>query len=132
MKYPLYVWHGDAGFRCRFPDFPEADAVGGSLEELVRNAQEMVERIYDGSEQLIPAPTCDTSELKTLEMDDGQGIWMFVDINLSRVTSRAVSFEFSLLDGLLQQVDAAARERNLTRSAFITQSITHELMKRQS
>jgi hypothetical protein len=97
------------------------------LGELKRNAQEMVELMYDRSEQLIPAPTCSTSELRGLDVDDGEGIWMFIDINLTRVTSKAVSVQFSLLESLLQRVDAAAKERHMTRSAFIALAAVHEL-----
>ena len=101
---------GTAGFRASFPDLPRAVASGHSFDKLRRNAQEVVELMYDRSEQLIPAPTCSTSELQSLDMDDGQGIWMFVEINLTRVTSKAVSVQFSLPESLLQRVDAAAKE----------------------
>jgi predicted RNase H-like HicB family nuclease len=131
MQYPLYVHrNGDTGFRASFPDFPSADASGDSFDELTHNAQEAVELMYARSEQLIPAPTCNTSELHALEMDDGQGIWVFVDINLARVTSRAVGLQLSLLESLLQQVDAAAKERHMTRSAFIALAAVHELENR--
>ena len=80
MQYPLYVHRDTAtAFRASFPDFPGADVAGNSLEELKHNAQNIVELKYDGSEQLIPTPTCDTSELRRLEMDDGEGIWLFLD-----------------------------------------------------
>jgi predicted RNase H-like HicB family nuclease len=131
MQYPLYVHRdGGTGFRASFPDFPRAEASGDSFGELKRNAQEVVELMYDHSEQLIPAPTCSTSELHTLDMDDGQGIWMFIEINLARLTSKAVSVQFSLLESLLQRVDAAAKERHMTRSTFMTQAVVHELEDR--
>jgi predicted RNase H-like HicB family nuclease len=131
MQYPLYVHRDcDTGFRASFPDFPGADASGDSFDELTHNAQEAVEVMYDRSEQLIPAPTCNTSELHALEMDDGEGIWVFVDINLTRVTSKAVGLQLSLLESLLHQVDATAKERHMTRSAFVTLAVVHELEKR--
>jgi predicted RNase H-like HicB family nuclease len=128
MQYPLYVRRdADTGFRASFPDLPRAEARGDSFGALKRNAQEVVELMYDRSEQLIPAPTCSTSELHALDMDDGEGIWMFIDINLARVTSKAVGIQFSLLKSLLQRVDLAAKERHMTRSAFITLAAVHEL-----
>ncbi|WP_211612520.1 type II toxin-antitoxin system HicB family antitoxin [Paraburkholderia haematera] len=131
MQYPLYVHRdGDTGFRASFPDFPRAAARGRSFDEVKRNAQEVVELMYDRSEQLIPAPTCSTSELQSLDMDDGRGIWMFIEINLARVTSKAVSVQFSLPGSLLQRVDAAAKERHLTRSMFIALAAVHELENR--
>jgi predicted RNase H-like HicB family nuclease len=131
MQYPIYVRRdGDIGFRASFPDLPRAEARGNSLPELTLNAQEVVELMYDRSEQLIPAPTSSTAELHALDMDDGEGVWMFVDINLARVTSKAVGVQISLLESLLQRVDVAAKERHMTRSAFITLAAVHEIEKR--
>ncbi|MGN8106526.1 type II toxin-antitoxin system HicB family antitoxin [Paraburkholderia sp. 22098] len=128
MQYPFYVNRDDdTVFRASFPDLPRAVAHGHSFDELKRNAQEVVELMYDRSEQLIPAPTCSTAELQSLEMDDGQGIWMFIEINLTRVTSKAVSVQFSLPESLLHRVDAAAKVRRSTRSMFFTQAAVHEL-----
>ncbi|SAK99817.1 type II toxin-antitoxin system HicB family antitoxin [Caballeronia ptereochthonis] len=128
MQYPLYVRRdADSGFRASFPDLPRAVTRGHSFDELKRNAQEVVELMYDRSEQLIPAPTSNTSELQSLDLDDGQGIWTFIEINLTRVTSKAVSVQFSLPESLLQRVDAATKERHSTRTAFFTLAALHEL-----
>lgn len=128
MQYPLYV-HGDSrnGFRASFADLPLACARGATLDELRSNAQGAVELKYDRSEQLIPAPTGSMSELQSLEMDDGHGIWMYVEINLGRVTSQAVSVAFSLPESLLRQVDACAKRRHLTRSAFFALAAAREV-----
>ncbi|BCZ84010.1 CopG family transcriptional regulator [Paraburkholderia terrae] len=131
MQYPVYVCRdGDAGFRASFPDFPRAEAQGKSFGELKRNAQKVVELMYDQSEQLIPAPTNSTSELHELDMDDGEGLWMFIDINLARVTSKAVGVQISLLEDVLRQIDGDAKERHMTRSAYITLAAMHELRSR--
>lgn len=98
------------------------------MDELKSDAQRAVELAYARSGQLIPAPTCSTSELHLLDSDDGEGVWMSVEINLARVTSQAVGI--SLLESLLQQVDLAARERHITRSALITVAVVHELASR--
>lgn len=86
--------------------------------------------MYNGSEQRSPAPTCDTSELRKLEMDDGEGIWLFVDVNMSRVTSKVVGPRTSLREAVLGQVDSAARQRHLTRAAFFTLAALNELETR--
>jgi predicted RNase H-like HicB family nuclease len=131
MQYPLYVHRdGETGFRASFPNFPRAVAQGNSMDELKSDAQRAVELAYARSGQLIPAPTCSTSELHLLDSDDGEGVWMSVESNLARVTSQAVGIQFSLLESLLQQVDLAARERHITRSALITVAVVHELASR--
>lgn len=128
MQYPLYVRRDDVtSFRANFPDFPRAVAQGRSIDELKTNAKHAVELMYDRSEQLIPAPTHDASELRALDMDDGDGIWMFLDVNLERVTSQAVEIHFSLPDTLLKQIDLVARQRNMTRSSLITLAVVREL-----
>jgi predicted RNase H-like HicB family nuclease len=132
MQYPLYVHrNGNTGFRASFPDFPTADASGDSFSELTHNAQATVEAMYDRSEHLIPAPTCNTTELQALQMDDGNGIWVFVDIDLARVTSKSVSIEVHLLESLLQLVDARSKERCMTRSAFVTLALIDALKKQE-
>jgi predicted RNase H-like HicB family nuclease len=131
IQYPLYIHReGDTSFRANFPDSPLAVANGKSMDELTIDAKQAVELMYDRSEQLIPAPTCSASELHTHAMDDGDGIWMFVDINLARVTSQAIGIQVSLPDTLLQQVDLAARERHMTRSTLITLAVVNELAGR--
>jgi predicted RNase H-like HicB family nuclease len=131
MQYPLYVHRdGDVGFRASVPDFPVVFAHGKSMDELKIDAEQAVELMYDCSEQLMPAPTCSTSELHEQEIDDGEGTWIFVDINPARVTPQAVGVQFSLLESLLQQVDLAARERHITRSALITLAVLHEIASR--
>lgn len=128
MQYPVYICRDDDGaFRASFPDFPRAEAQGTSLDELKHNAQIVVELMYDRSEQLIPAPTASTSELHELDMDDGKGLWMFIDINLSRVTSKAVGVQISLLADVLRRIDIDARERHMTRSTWFMLAAMHEL-----
>jgi predicted RNase H-like HicB family nuclease len=128
MQYPLYV-DGDSrsGFHASFADLPLARAHGATLDELRSNAQCAVELEYDRSEQLIPAPTGSMSELQSLEMDDGHGIWMYVEINLVRDTSQSVSVAFSLPESVLRQVDACAKMRQLTRFAFFALAAAHEV-----
>ncbi|CAB3765082.1 type II toxin-antitoxin system HicB family antitoxin [Paraburkholderia solisilvae] len=131
MQYPFCVHRdGDTGFRASSPNFPRAVAHGNSMDGLKSDAQGAVELAYDRSEQLTPAPTCSTSESHVLDMDDGEGIWTFVDINRAPVTSQAVGIQFSLPESLLQQVDLAARGRHITRAALITLAVVHELASR--
>ncbi|MFM0290899.1 type II toxin-antitoxin system HicB family antitoxin [Paraburkholderia megapolitana] len=128
MQYPLYI-HRQAGggYRGHFPDLPDADVHADAFGELERNAQDVVQRMYHRSEQLIPAPTHDTSALQTLDMDDGKGLWLFVDIDLSRVVSRAVSIQLSMSRSVLRDVEATALAHRMTRSAFIALACLREM-----
>ena len=139
MQYPLYVVRengrdtsrdGATAFRAVFPDFPGAGAAGSSFEELERNAKQAVERIYAHSNELIPAPTGD-AQLRAFEARGDDGLWVYVDIDLTRMTSSAVGIKLSVPEALLKDVDAAAHERSMTRAAFMTLAAVHEL-ERQS
>ncbi|WP_234775462.1 type II toxin-antitoxin system HicB family antitoxin [Paraburkholderia tropica] len=128
MQYPLYVQRRDGrGYRGRFADFPWLEVDGETFGALTQDAARLVQRVYHRSEHVIPAPTIDTSKLKTLEMDDGQGLWMFVDVDLTAVQSHSVFVQVCLRKRLLQEIDLAAQKRHLSRSAYIALACVHEL-----
>lgn len=131
MKYPLYIRRdGATNFNASFPDFPRVFAQGNSIGEIKINAKRAVELMYDHSGQLISVPAYDVSELHALDMDDGEGIWVFLEVNLARATSQAIRIQVSLPDELLTQVDLTAREHKMTRSSLITQAVVGEVAAR--
>ena len=129
MQYPLYVNRTrSTGLHAHFPDFPGVDLIGQSIAEIKRNAPHVVEQAYDGSELPIAPPTRDT-ELRALETVGEDGIWMYVNIDLSRVTSTAVELQFTVSDSLLRCVDAAAQARQITRAEFFSLAAARELQR---
>ncbi|VWC91354.1 hypothetical protein BLA18112_03344 [Burkholderia lata] len=52
---------------------------------------------------------------------------MIFDIDLSKINSKAVRLNISLPERLVQQIDATARARKLTRSAFLALAAEHEM-----
>jgi hypothetical protein len=128
VHYPLYVQQHDGnGYRGRFADFPWLEVEAGTLHNLVLDAEHLVQRLYHQSERIIPAPTSDTSTLQALEMDDGEGLWIFVDIDLANVESHSAFVRLSLSKSLLHEIDQTARRQHLGRSAYIAQACVHEL-----
>lgn len=128
MHYPLYVQRRDgSGYRGTFADFPWLEMEGDTLDSLALDAERFVQRLYHRSECIIPAPTYDTSKLQALEMDDGDGLWMFVDIDLAAVQSHSVFIQLSLGKNLLEAIGQAARRQHMGRSAYIAQACVHEL-----
>ncbi|WP_353192124.1 type II toxin-antitoxin system HicB family antitoxin [Pandoraea pnomenusa] len=128
MKYPIYVWQeGDSAFGAAFPDLPGVHTAADTLDELERMAQEAVELMYEDSADAIPAPTYDIHKLHAHEVDDGNGCWMFVDIDLSKVSSKAVRLNISLPERLVHQIDAVAEKRHMSRSAFLALAAQREM-----
>ncbi|RDU96264.1 type II toxin-antitoxin system HicB family antitoxin [Trinickia dinghuensis] len=127
MLYPLYVHVGDAkhAHGVTFPDFPGCFAAADEWEDLPRAVQEAVESHFSDVDEIVPEPT----PLEQLAHDpqyDG-GVWMLFDIDLSRINSKAIRLNISLPERLVQQIDAAARERHMSRSAFLALAAEHEM-----
>lgn len=128
MHYPLYVQRRDGnGYRGTFADFPWLEMGGDTLDDLTLGAERLVQRMYHQSARIIPAPTSDTTKLQALEMDDGTGLWIFVDVDLADVQSHSVFVRLSVDKSLLQAIDQAARRLHMDRSAYIAQACVHEL-----
>ncbi|MCI3204609.1 MULTISPECIES: type II toxin-antitoxin system HicB family antitoxin [Pandoraea] len=129
MKYPIYVWQDEeSAFGGVFPDLPGVHTAADTLDDLERNAQEAVELMYGDGDYVIPSPTHDLRKLRENEVDDGNGSWMFVDIDLSKVSNRAIRLNISLPERLVHQIDAAAEKRHMSRSAFLALAAQHEMM----
>lgn len=75
----------------------------------------------------IPRPT--PLESLTASPEFEGGVWMLFDIDLSKLRSKAVRLNISLPERLLQQIDAAARQRRLSRSAFLALAAEHEMAR---
>lgn len=127
MLYPLYVHVGDAkhAHGVTFPDFPGCFAAADNWEELPAAVQEAVEAHFEGEENPVPAPSA-LEQLAANPEYEG-GVWMLFDIDLSKINSKAVRLNISLPERLVQQIDAAARARKLSRSAFLALAAEHEM-----
>ncbi len=126
MLYPIYV-HKDEGsaYGATFPDFPGCFAAADDLQGLPRAAQEAAEAHFGGDDDPIPAATA--PEVWANDPDYSGGYWMLVDIDLARVRAKAVRLNISLNEALVQRIDAAAKARGQTRSAFLATAAEHEM-----
>lgn len=74
-----------------------------------------------------PAP--DTEKLYANEVKDDEGFWLFVDIDLSKVSSKAVRLNISLPEQLVARIDSTASRLHMSRSAFLALAAQHEMAK---
>ncbi|HEM7889437.1 type II toxin-antitoxin system HicB family antitoxin [Burkholderia cepacia] len=127
MLYPLYIHVGDAkhAHGVTFPDFPGCFAAADTWEELPAAVQEAVEAHFYDEDGLVPSPSALESLTGNPEYEGG--VWMLFDIDLSKINSKAVRFNVSMPERLLQQIDAAAGARKLSRSAFLALAAEHEM-----
>ena len=101
-------------FRDVLPGRPLAlscvNTSGATLEELKRTAQEPVELMYEDGDQDVPAPTHHINSLCRMFSKDDSGFWLFVDIDLTRIGSKAVRLNISVPDRLVLQINAAVSD----------------------
>lgn len=90
MLYAVYVHLGDEKYAhgVTMPDFPGCFSAADSWDELPEKIQEAVELYFEGEDVEIPKPT----PLETLAQQPAyeDGVWMMVDIDLSRIRPKAM------------------------------------------
>ncbi|MGC3875333.1 type II toxin-antitoxin system HicB family antitoxin [Halomonas sp. GXIMD04776] len=126
MLYPVYVHKdADSAYGVTFPDFPGCFSAADELADLPRMVQEAVEVYFEGEEMAIPAPSA-PEDWQDDERFQG-GYWMLLDLDLSRISTRAVRVNVSLPECLVARIDEAAEARHLSRSAFLALAAQHEI-----
>jgi predicted RNase H-like HicB family nuclease len=128
MRYYIAVVHKDedSAFGVHFPDLPGCISAADTLDEVVPKATEALALFAEDT------PLPEPRSLDALRKDknvaahlaDGGMLVAVPHIeNDARVERASITMEA----GLLRAVDAAAKARNLTRSAFLAQAARHEI-----
>lgn len=123
MPYPVYIYTGDdkTAHGMVFPDFPGCYSAADDWQDIPRMAQEAIECHMAGENPPLPRP----SDLQDLahhaDYQDG-GIWMLVEIDVSRVDPSPRRVNISLPRNLLAEIDAYAASHGCTRSGFLAEA----------
>jgi predicted RNase H-like HicB family nuclease len=126
MLYPIYVHKDrDSAYGASFPDFPGCFAGSDTLQNLPSAAQEAVEAHFHGEIETIPGPS--SPEAWKGHEDFDNGFWMLVDIDLSKVNTKAIRLNISLPENLVHRIDAVAKAQHLSRSAFLAKAAEREM-----
>lgn len=127
MLYPVYVHQEkDSAFGAIIPDLPGVHSAADDPEALPRLIQEAVELMYDGETRAPSRASTVIAHRNDPRYQDG--FWMLVDIDLSKVNTRAVRLNISLPEHLVGKIDNAAAARRMSRSAFLAMAAEHELL----
>ena len=130
MLYPVYVHAGDAGHAhgVVFPDFPGCFSAADDWSDLPAAVQEAVEAHYSGEPDAVPPPTA-LEKLVGNPAYEG-GVWMLVDLDLSRIDTRPVRLNVSLPANLVSQIDAWAQAHHMSRSGFLASAAAQAMSRR--
>lgn len=131
-RYVAFVHKdADSSYGVSFPDFPGCIAAEDTLEAALGSAADALAFHVRGMEadgDPIPSPrTADE-----IEADDDLAEWRqgaaLAYVPLLRDLGSTTRINVSLDYGLLNAIDAEARQRKQTRSAFIASAVRKELM----
>ena len=127
MLYPIYVHkEDDSAYGALFPDIPGCFTAADDIQALPRAAQDAFEAHFGLDDDPIPAASAPDTWTEHPDYQNG-GFWLLVDIDLARVRSRAMRLNISLPESLVQRIDATARQRGQSRSAFLAIAAEHEM-----
>lgn len=131
MRYVALVHKDkDSSYGVSFPDFPGCISAGETVDEAVTNAVEALAFHVQGLEadgDAIPSPR--SIEViksdKSLRAVLSDATFAYVPLVQDRGTARRINV--SLDPGLIEAIDEAAKDRGMTRSAFLSSAARREL-----
>lgn len=128
MQYYIAVVHKDdaSAFGVHFPDVPGCFSASDEMDDLIPNAVEALSLFAE--DQALPPPR-GIDELRRdpgIAADLAAGAFL-VAIPLIENETRVVRANITLEQGMLKAIDRAAKQRKLTRSAFLAQAARHEI-----
>ncbi|MET0256511.1 MAG: type II toxin-antitoxin system HicB family antitoxin [Luteibacter sp.] len=125
MRYPIAIETGDntTAYGVVVPDLPGCFSAGDTLDEAVANAEEAIllylEDAIEGG--TIPPKASLLAELRS--RPDFQGwTWALANVDLSKLSTKAVRVNITVPDRLLSAIDAYAERHGETRSGFLTRA----------
>lgn len=130
MRYVSFIHRDEAGYGVSFPDFPGCVSAGDTVNDAVLQGSEAlafhVEGLVEDGEP-IPAPRSIDDIKADPDLDEWRrgADFVLIPLLLDRGSSRRVNI--SLDRGLLEAIDDEARQRRMTRSAFLATAARHEI-----
>lgn len=122
MIYPAYVHLGDEqhAHGVTLPDFDGCFSAADNYDDIPRSIQEALELHFEGENLEIPTP----SNIDRLEASGEYtgGVWMLVDVDVSRLSSKPQRLNVSLPSHVVKRMDEYAAKHHMTRSALIVKA----------
>ncbi|MFN0192311.1 MAG: type II toxin-antitoxin system HicB family antitoxin [Aestuariivirga sp.] len=128
MTYYIGLVHkdSDSAFGVQFPDLPGCFSAADSMDDLVGNASEALSLWAEDT----ALPAARSIEQIVADRDIAAELAagaFLISVPFMENDTRVVSANISLERGVLKAIDAAAKRRKLTRSAFLAQAARREI-----
>lgn len=121
----------DSAYGVSFPDMPGCFSAGETIDEAVRNAVEALSghvRMLEADGDPVPSARDFDQIMADPDLSEDRAGAMTTVIPLVRDRGSTTRINISLDLGLLEAIDAAARDRKQTRSAFLASAARRELV----
>ncbi|MBA3447400.1 MAG: type II toxin-antitoxin system HicB family antitoxin [Pseudaminobacter sp.] len=122
----------DSAYGISFPDVPGCISAGDTIDEAVRNAVEALSghvRMLEADGDPVPRPRDFDAIMadETLAEDREEAMTTVIPLVRDRGSTTRINVSFDL--GLLEGIDATARARGQTRSAFLASAARREIVE---
>lgn len=128
MRYYVALVHKDpeSAFGISFPDLPSVFSAADDEEAIVPNALEALRLLAEDEELPVPSSHADILARADVRQELKQGGFL-IRVPLIEDDSRTVRANITMEAGTLAAIDVAAKERGLTRSAFLASCARKEI-----
>ncbi|RBO54111.1 CopG family transcriptional regulator [Rhodovulum sp. BSW8] len=128
MRHYIGVVHqeGDSAFGIHFPDVPGCFSAADALDDLLPNASEAL-ALHLEDEPLPEARSLDAVRTDAEVARDLEAGAFLLAVPFFRLSGRTAKANITMDAGLLAAIDQTAKERGLTRSAFLADLARREI-----
>jgi predicted RNase H-like HicB family nuclease len=132
LRYIAFIHKDpDSIYGVSFPDMPGCISAGDTIDEAVRNAVEALSghvRMLEADGDSVPPPRDFDAIMSDPELAEDRDGAMTTVIPLIRDRGSTTRINVSFDLGLLEAIDATARERGQTRSAFLASAARKDIV----
>lgn len=133
MRYIAFIHKDhDSAYGVSFPDVPGCISAGDTIDEAVRNAVEALSghvRMLEADGDPVPQPRDFDAIMADDDLSEDRADAMTTVIPLVRDRGSTTRINVSFDLGLLEAIDATARSRGQTRSAFLASAARREIVE---
>ena len=131
MKFPVVLHKDkDSDYGVTVPDVPGCFSAGVTAAQALDNVQEALALHFEG---LVaddePLPQAQEIDVHVANPDFAGGIWAVIDFDVTPYLGKAVRFNATLPENLLQRIDEKVKRdsRYASRSGFLASAALREL-----
>jgi len=128
MRHYIGIVHKDAdsAYGIHFPDVPGCFSAADSFDDLLASASEALALHFEDEPFVDPRPMDELHADDDVRKELAEGATLLA-VPLIAMTGRTVKANLTLDAGLLKAIDATAKARGMSRSAFIADVARREV-----